>query len=54
MTKRNSMSAIGGFFDILGSALSVSRAVEAHRTPRDSDLRTLGIDPAAFGRIHRG
>ena len=53
MTKRSTMSAIGGFFDVLGSAISVSRAVEARRTPRASDLRTLGIDPAAFGKIHR-
>jgi hypothetical protein len=54
MTKRNTMSAIGGFFDVVGSAISVSRAVEARRTPRKSDLRTLGIDPAAFGKIHLG
>ena len=53
MTTRSAMSAIGDFFDVFGSAISVSRAVEARRTPRASDLRTLGIDPVLFGKIGR-
>ena len=53
MTTRSTFSAIGSFFDTLGSALAVSRAVEARRTPRASDLRQLGIDPVTFGKIGR-
>ena len=44
---------IGDFFSTFGSAASASRAVEAGRKPRRSDLRKLGIDPAAFDRIGR-
>ena len=53
MTTRSAMSAIGDFFDVFGSAISVSRAVEARRTPRASDLKSLGIDPVLFGKIGR-
>jgi hypothetical protein len=54
MTPRNAFAALGGFFEVLGSAVAVSQAVEAKRRPRARDLRTLGIDPAAFGTIsHR-
>jgi len=53
MTTRNPFSAIGEFFDFFGSAVAVSRAVEANRVPRASDLRRLGIDPKAFGSIGR-
>jgi hypothetical protein len=53
MTPRSTLSAIGNFFDTLGSAVAVSRAVEARRAPRASDLKRLGIDPAAFGTIGR-
>jgi hypothetical protein len=53
MTTRNAMSAIGSFFDVFGSAVAASRAVEAGRTPSARDLRTLGIDPAVFGKIVR-
>ena len=53
MTNRNPISAIAGFMDLMGSAIAVSRAVEAHRKPRSSDLRRLGIDPAAFTSIQR-
>lgn len=51
MTPRNALAALGDLFEVFGSAAAVSRAVEARRQPRASDLRTLGIDPVAFGRI---
>jgi hypothetical protein len=53
MTTRSAFTAIGGFFDVLGSAFAVSSAVEAKRRPRAHDLRTLGIDPSAFETITR-
>ncbi len=53
MTSRNAFAAIGGFFDIFGSAVAVSRAVEAKKRPLARDLRTLGIDPSAFDTIAR-
>ena len=53
MTTRNALSAIGGFFEVIGSAVAVSQAVEGNRRPRSSDLRTLGIDPATFRGITR-
>lgn len=53
MTKRTTLSAIGDMFDIFGSAISASRALEGNRRPYDRDLRKLGIDPAHFDRIAR-
>ncbi len=53
MTTRSALSAIGGFFEVIGSAVAVSQAVENNRRPRASDLRTLGIDPARFREIGR-
>jgi hypothetical protein len=53
MKPRNAFAAIGDFFDVFGSAIAVSSAVEANRKPRTSDLRVLGIDPAAFNQIAR-
>lgn len=53
MTTRNALSAIGGLFEVFGSAIAASRAVEANKQPRASDLRMLGIDPVAFRRIAR-
>ena len=53
MTARNAISALGGLFEVFGSAVAVSRAVEARRSPDARDLRTLGIDPSAFGKIRR-
>ena len=53
MTTRNAIAAIGGFFEVFGSAVAVSRAVEANQQPCASDLRTLGIDPIAFRKIVR-
>jgi len=51
MSNRNPLSAIAGFMNLMGSAIAVSQAVEANRTPRSRDLRRLGIDPTAFGSI---
>jgi hypothetical protein len=53
MKTQGVLSAIGGVLDTLGSAVAVSRAVKAGRTPPAADLRRLGIDPAAFGSIRR-
>ena len=53
MTNRKVFSAIGDFFDVFGSAIAASHAVEAGRKPRAHDLRTLGIDPAHFNKIGR-
>lgn len=45
---------IGDFFNTFGSAAAAgARAAEAGRKPRRSDLRKLGIDPAAFDPIRR-
>jgi len=51
MTPRNALAALGNFIEVFGSAVAASRAVEASRQPRASDLRTLGIDPVAFRKI---
>lgn len=39
---------IGRAFAVLGAASAAAAAVEGHRRPKASDLRTLGIDPANF------
>ncbi|WP_167524356.1 MULTISPECIES: hypothetical protein [unclassified Mesorhizobium] len=44
---------ISDFFGTFGRAAAASRAVEAGRKPRHSDLKKLGIDPTAFDRIGR-
>jgi hypothetical protein len=53
MTRRTTLSAIGEFIDIFGSAVAASRAIEARKKPLDRDLVTLGIDPTHFRRIGR-
>lgn len=53
MNTRSAISAIGGFFDLIGSAIAVSSAVEAKRMPGAAHLRNLGIDPKHFRRIGR-
>ncbi len=50
MTKRNSISRM---FSAFGSAIAVSRAVEAGRKPKARDLANLGIEPVAFDNIRR-
>ncbi|RUW00281.1 MULTISPECIES: hypothetical protein [unclassified Mesorhizobium] len=44
---------IGDFLGTFGSAAAASRAVEANRKPRRSDLKKLGIDLAAFDKLGR-
>jgi hypothetical protein len=53
MTPRNALTALGDLFDIFGSAIAASRAIEANRQPSARHLRTLGIDPKAFREIVR-
>jgi hypothetical protein len=53
MTPRSALSAIGGFLEVFGSAVAVSRAVDANRQPSARHLRALGIDPQAFREIIR-
>jgi len=53
MTRHRALSSFGRLIGAFGSAVAVSRAVEAGRTPPAADLRRLGIDPAAFGSIRR-
>lgn len=45
---------IGRAFAVLGAASAAAAAVEGHRRPKASDLRTLGIDPASFPDTRRG
>jgi hypothetical protein len=47
------ISTIGSFFEVFGSALAVSRAIEGRRQPPARDLAVLGIDPASFRNIRR-
>lgn len=52
MTRKNSLLARAGrLFAILGAAGASAAAVEAHRAPKARDLKTLGINPAAFKHI---
>ena len=44
---------IGRAFAVLGAASAAAAAVEGHRRPKASDLRTLGIDPANFPDTRR-
>jgi len=52
-TLRNSklFATLGSMVDLFGSAAASAAAVEAGRAPKARDLRTLGIEPAAFRRI---
>jgi hypothetical protein len=50
---RRTLSAIGGIFEIFGSAISASRAVEGRRNPSARDLKNLGIDPSQFRAINK-
>ena len=53
MRPRSTLSALGGFFEVFGSALAASRAVEANRQPRAGDLRMLGIEKLKAPAPHR-
>lgn len=49
---RRALSTIGNFFEVFGSAVAVSRAIESRHQPSPRDLRRLGIDPVKFRAIH--
>ncbi|WEX09260.1 hypothetical protein [Chelativorans sp. AA-79] len=51
MRARNIVSGIGGFFEMMDSAVRVSTAVRNRVQPRTADLIKLGIDPAGFREI---
>ena len=51
MSRNRTLAMIGGFVDLVGSAINVAGAVESKRAPRDLDLNRLGIDPAQFRKI---
>ena len=42
---------LGRAFAVIGAAAAASAAIETHRRPSARDLKTLGIDPAAFDRV---
>jgi hypothetical protein len=44
-------TALLDFFRSLEAARACAAAVENHVAPRADDLRTLGIDPEAFGKV---
>ncbi len=48
---RSVLAWFGSVFAVLDAAISVSAAAESHRKPKTRDLRTLGIDPAAYANI---
>lgn len=49
--KTSFLARVGSLFAILGAAGASAAAVEAHRTPKARDLKTLGISQAAFKYI---
>ncbi|GLS31620.1 hypothetical protein SAMN04488498_102220 [Mesorhizobium albiziae] len=51
MTTRR--TATPGFFEIVGSAIAAAAAANNGRSPRNRDLRVLGIDPAQYHSIRR-
>lgn len=51
MNTQRTFARIGELFDIFGSAVAASRAVEGNRQPEARHLRKLGIDPTAFRNI---
>jgi hypothetical protein len=44
---------LGNIIDIVGAAINASAAVDGRRTPKATDLRKLGIDPASFPNVRR-
>ncbi len=55
MRTRKVLSGIGGFFDLVGSAMAVSAAVRDRRGPRRRDGRRRDSDdaPDQFRQINR-
>lgn len=52
-TTQSRRGYLGNIIDIVGAAISASAAVDGRRTPKATDLRKLGIDPAAFPNVSR-
>lgn len=50
---RIALRSLKSTFGALAAAIRASNAVERGARPRDEDLQTLGIEPAAFRRIGR-
>lgn len=46
------LRSIRSAFSTLQAAIHAASAVEMHRVPAARDLKTLGIDRAAFQSIH--
>lgn len=53
LRKNKFFANLDTFATVFGSAVAVSAAVEGGRAPKSNDLKTLGIDPAAFRSIGR-
>jgi hypothetical protein len=51
ITPQSRRGYLGNIFGIVGAAINASAAVEVRRTPKERDLRTLGIEPASFPNI---
>jgi hypothetical protein len=51
MPKTPMMNRFHEAFALLAAAARAANAAEGHRAPQARDLRTLGIDPAAYKRM---
>ena len=51
MPKTPAIHSFQRTFAALAAAARAANAVETHRSPRGEDLKTMGIDPAAFQRV---
>lgn len=51
LTGSISRGFLGRAFAVIGAASAAAAAVEAHHSPRERDLRTLGIDPEGFRKV---
>lgn len=47
------LAAVGNFFEVIGSAIAASKAIDSGRAPRARDLVRLGIDPKSFEKLGR-
>jgi hypothetical protein len=52
-TTQSRRGYLGNIIDIVGAAINASAAVDGRRTPKATDLRKLGIDPASFPNVSR-
>src|SRR5690606_8511219 len=51
--KPSLLDRVGGFIDVLGSAVAVSGALQGRREPKAHDLMVLGIEPNQFRSMGR-